>query len=87
MNQEEAIEAKEAGTLPEDYKVEVLTPLKMLLLQIKHTSNSFIQSQHGFVASYPLAGGVARQPGLDDLIQEQFRSNYHYCKSSIKNVF
>ncbi|CEG56443.1 type IV pilus assembly protein PilM [Legionella fallonii] len=73
MTPEQAMEAKEQGTLPNDYDSEVLTPYKeMLLLQIKRTLQFFYStSQHGFVDHILLAGGGARQYGLDTLIQEQ----------------
>lgn len=44
----------------------------MILLQIKRTLQFFYStSQHGFVDHILLAGGMARQPGLAALIQEQ----------------
>jgi type IV pilus assembly protein PilM len=73
MPVEHALAAKEEGSLPPDYEVEVLKPFKdMLLLQIKRTLQFFYStSQHGFVDHILLAGGLARQPGLAPLIQEQ----------------
>ncbi len=72
MTPEQAIEAKEQGGLPDDYDAEILTPFKeMLLLQIKRTLQFFYStSQHGFVDHILLAGGLARQEGLDTLIQK-----------------
>ncbi len=72
MTAEQAVEAKEQGSLPDDYDAEILTPFKeMLLLQIKRTLQFFYStSQHGFVDHILLAGGVARQDGLDALIQK-----------------
>lgn len=69
----QAILAKEANDLPEDYESKVLEPFKaMVLLQIKRTLQFFYStSQHSFVDHILLAGGVARQPGLVELIHEQ----------------
>lgn len=73
MNLEQAIALKNQGKLPEDYESAVLEPFKdMILLQIKRTLQFFYStSQHGFVDHILLAGGMARQPGLAALIQEQ----------------
>lgn len=73
MTHEQAIEGRIQGTLPADYDTLVLAPFKeMLLLQIKRTLQFFYStSQHGFVDHILLAGGLARQSGLDILIQEQ----------------
>lgn len=73
MTPEQALEAKTQGTLAQDYENEVLVPFKeMLLLQIKRTLQFFYStSQHGFVDHILLAGGLAKQPGLDTLIQDQ----------------
>lgn len=73
MTLEQALDAKAQGTLPVDYDSEVLAPFKeMLLLQIKRTLQFFYStSQHGFVDHILLAGGMARQPAFDTLIQEQ----------------
>lgn len=70
---EQAIEGLEHSSLPEDYEKEVLEPFKqMILLQIKRTLQFFYSSsQHGYVDHIILAGGLARQPGLVALIQEQ----------------
>jgi type IV pilus assembly protein PilM len=73
MSIEQAKEAKNTGNLPPDYETEVLEPFKeMILLQIKRTLQFFYStSQHGFVDHILLAGGMARQPDLANLIQEQ----------------
>jgi type IV pilus assembly protein PilM len=73
MTLEEAFLAKNENTLPDDYESLVLEPFKeMVLLQIKRTLQFFYStSQHSFVDHILLAGGVARQPGLAALIQEQ----------------
>lgn len=73
MTPDQALNAKEQGTLPADYETEVFEPFKeMVLLQIKRTLQFFYStSQHGFVDHILLAGGLARQAGLANLIQEQ----------------
>lgn len=73
MSLEQAHIAKEHNTLPQDYETEVLGPFKQnILLQIKRTLQFFYSSsQHGYVDHILLAGGVAREPGLAQLIQEQ----------------
>lgn len=73
MSFEQAHIAKEHNTLPKDYETEVLEPFKQnILLQIKRTLQFFYSSsQHGYVDHIILAGGVAREPGLAQLIQEQ----------------
>nr|WP_238400341.1 type IV pilus assembly protein PilM [Legionella bononiensis] len=73
MSSEQALIAKEEGKLPPDFESEVLEPFKeMVLLQIKRTLQFFYStSQHGFVDHILLAGGLARQAGLANLIQEQ----------------
>lgn len=70
---EQAVDVLEHDLLPEDYVKEVLEPFKqMVLLQIKRTLQFFYSSsQHGYVDHIILAGGLARQPGLVALIQEQ----------------
>lgn len=73
MTIEQAITAKNDNQLPADYESEVLEPFKeMVLLQVKRTLQFFYStSQHNDVDHVLLAGGVARQPGLAALIQEQ----------------
>ncbi len=73
MSIEEAWAAKKENKLPDDYEQEILEPFKeMVLLQIKRTLQFFYStSQHSFVDHILLAGGIARQAGLAQLIQEQ----------------
>lgn len=73
MTLEQAIAAKNENQLPSDYELEVLEPFKeMVLLQVKRTLQFFYStSQYSFVDHILLAGGVARQSGLANLIQEQ----------------
>ncbi len=73
MSTDQAMLANEEGKLPPGYETEVLEPFKdMVLLQIKRTLQFFYStSQHGFVDHILLAGGLARQSGLANLIQEQ----------------
>ena len=70
---DEALAAKNEGTLPTDYDTQVLNPFKELVLQqIKRTLQFFYSStQHGSVDQIVLAGGLSRQPGLVNLIQEK----------------
>ncbi len=73
MSFDDALKAQVEGLLPEDYKQAVLDPFQdKMLLQVKRTLQFFYStSQHGFVDHILLAGGLAQQPGLLDLIQEQ----------------
>jgi type IV pilus assembly protein PilM len=73
MTVEQALLAKNENKLPEDYEEKVLAPFnEIILLQIKRTLQFFYStSQHNYVDHIVLAGGVARQPGLAALIQEQ----------------
>lgn len=73
ISKDEALLQKVECKLPSGYEAEVLEPFKdMVLLQIKRTLQFFYStSQHGFVDHILLAGGLARQPGLASLIQEQ----------------
>lgn len=70
---EDAMAAKNEGTLPTDYEMQVLNPFKELVLQqIKRTLQFFYSStQHGSVDQIVLAGGLSRMPGLVNLIQER----------------
>ncbi|MFI4919383.1 MAG: type IV pilus assembly protein PilM, partial [Legionellales bacterium] len=70
---EQALLARDQQKLPIDYGPEVLGPFKEnILLQIKRSLQFFYSSgQHSFVDHILLAGGLARQPGLASLIQEQ----------------
>lgn len=73
MTPEQANLAQKQNKLPEGYEKDVLEPFKeMILLQIKRTLQFFYStSQHGFVDHILLAGGIAKQSGLNTLIQEQ----------------
>jgi len=73
MSLEEAENAREQGSLPEDYDSKILTPFKdMLLLQIKRTLQFFYStSQYEFIDYILLAGGVAKEPELANLIQKE----------------
>jgi type IV pilus assembly protein PilM len=73
LSHEQAFDAKNNNTLPDDYETAVLEPFKeLILLQIKRTLQFFYStSQHNYVDHILLAGGVARQSGLAELIQEQ----------------
>ena len=73
MSPEQALAAKDQGTLPEDYDTAVMEPFKeSVLLQIKRTLQFFYStSQHGTVDHILLAGGLANLKGLASLIQEQ----------------
>lgn len=73
MSPEEALIARNENKLPPDYESEILEPFKeMVLLQIKRTLQFFYStSQHSEVDHILLAGGVARQLGLSELIQQQ----------------
>lgn len=73
LSYEQALKMKEQGSFPDDYNSEVLEPFKeLVLLQIKRTLQFFYStSQHGFVDHILLAGGLAREYGLAQTIQEQ----------------
>lgn len=73
MTSEQAQTAKDQGTLPADYETQVLEPFKeRVLLQIKRTLQFFYSnSNYGAVDYILLAGGVARQTELTNLINEQ----------------
>lgn len=73
MSREQAILAKNDNQLPSNYEAEVLEPFKeLVLLQIKRTLQFFYStSQHSYVDHILLAGGVARQPELATLIQNE----------------
>lgn len=73
LSYEQALKMKEGGPFPDDYSSEVLEPFKeLVLLQIKRTLQFFYStSQHGFVDHILLAGGLAREYGLAQTIQEQ----------------
>lgn len=73
MSIEQAIAMHEEGQFPEDYKETVLLPFQdMIFTQIKRTLQFFYStSQHSFVDHILLAGRVARQEGLAQMLQEQ----------------
>lgn len=72
MKRQEAIASMEQGTLPEDYVNEVVLPFKeSILLQVKRALQFFFStSHHTFVDHIILAGGVAKLPGMAQLLQE-----------------
>ena len=84
MERQEALEAIEQGTLPEDYADEVLQPFKeLILLQVKRSLQFFFStSNYTFVDHIILAGGMANLPGIAQLLQEQIN-----IPTSIANPF
>ena len=84
MPRQEALLAIEKGSLPDDYEEEVLQPFKeLILLQVKRALQFFFStSHHTFVDHIILAGGVAKLPGLAQLLQEHIN-----IPSSIANPF
>jgi len=68
----EAMLAIERGTLPEDYHTRVLKPFNdMIFLQVKRALQFFFStSQYNFVDHIVLAGGVAKQSGIAQLLQD-----------------
>jgi type IV pilus assembly protein PilM len=68
----EAERALEKGDLPEDFEAEILQPFKeAILLQIKRALQFFFStSHHTFVDYLILAGGVAKQSNIAQLVQE-----------------
>ena len=68
----EALLGIEQGNLPEDYTNELLQPFReSIVLQTKRALQFFFStSQYTYVDYILLAGGVARQPGLAQLLQE-----------------
>ena len=73
MQRHDAMVAMEQGSLPADYDDNVLQPFKeLILLQVKRALQFFFSSSnHTFVDHIVLAGGVAKLPGVAQLIQEQ----------------
>ena len=73
MERPEALLAIEQGALPEDYENEVLQPFKELIfLQVKRALQFFFSTSHyTFVDHIILAGGVAKQHGIAQLLQQQ----------------
>ncbi len=84
MPREEALIAVEQGSLPENYDSEVLLPFKeLILLQVKRSLQFFFStSHHTFVDHIILAGGVAKLPGIAQLLQEHIN-----IPTSIANPF
>ena len=72
MTADEAREALEKGTLPDGYEADVLQSFnEQILLQVKRGLQFFFStSRHAFVDQILLAGGIAKQPGIADLLQE-----------------
>lgn len=73
MSMKDAALAREQGSLPPDYQEEVWLPFtEMVMLQIKRALQFFFStSHHTFVDAILLAGGIAKQGGLLELVQEQ----------------
>ena len=67
-----AMEAVEKGLLPDDYNTRILTPFnENIFLQVKRSLQFFFStSQYSAVDHIILAGGVAKQPGIAQLLQE-----------------
>lgn len=80
----EALLGIEQGTLPPDYAEEVLQPFnELILLQVKRALQFFFStSHHTFVDHIVLAGGVAKQPGIAQLLQEHIN-----IPTSVANPF
>lgn len=72
LKQEEAVAAIEEGNLPENYITEVLQPFQeLVILQVKRGLQFFFSgSQYTHVDHILLAGGVAKQTGLAELLNE-----------------
>lgn len=72
MERSVALQALAQQTLPDDYESEVLQNFKeLILLQVKRALQFFFStSNHTFVDHIVLAGGVAKLPGLAQLVQE-----------------
>jgi type IV pilus assembly protein PilM len=72
MKPAEAEAALAQGSLPDDFVTEILQPFKeAILLQIKRALQFFFStSHHTFVDYLMLAGGVAKQTNLAQLVQE-----------------
>ncbi len=84
MPLEDALLAIEQGSLPEDYGREVLSPfMELILLQVKRALQFFFSTtHHTFVDHIILAGGVAKLPGIAQLLQEHIN-----IPTSIANPF
>ena len=72
MTIEEVTRAMAQERLPEDYDLEVLQPFKeLILLQVKRALQFFFStSHHTYVDYILLAGGVAKEPGIAQLLQD-----------------
>ncbi|AHE66708.1 type IV pilus assembly protein PilM [Legionella oakridgensis ATCC 33761 = DSM 21215] len=72
MKAEEAAVALQQGTLPEDYEKDVLQPFReLVLLRVKRGLQFFFSaSDHTYVDHILLAGGVAKQLNIAQLLQE-----------------
>ena len=84
MQRDEALLGIVQGTLPPGYAEEVLQPFnELILLQVKRALQFFFStSHHTFVDHIVLAGGVAKQPGIAQLLQEHIN-----IPTSIANPF
>ena len=84
MQRQEAFVAIEQGSLPDDYESETLLPFKeLILLQVKRSLQFFFSTSHyTFVDHIILAGGVAKLPGIAELLQEHIN-----IPTSIANPF
>ena len=73
IQRRDALVAIEDGSLPADYTDEVLQPFKeLILLQVKRALQFFFStSHHTFVDHIILAGGVAKQLDIAQLLQQQ----------------
>lgn len=80
----EALQALSKQTLPDDYESQVLQNFKeSILLQVKRALQFFFSTTHyTFVDHIVLAGGVAKLPGLAQLLQEHIN-----IPTSIANPF
>lgn len=84
VQRDEAILRITQGSLPPDYTEEVLQPFnELILLQVKRALQFFFStSHHTFVDHIVLAGGVAKQPGIAQLLQEHIN-----IPTSVANPF
>lgn len=73
LSEEEAVRAKQDGTLPDDYELEVLEPFRRSILQQVSRSLQFFYSSSQFndVDYVVLAGGVASVPHLAEIVQDE----------------
>lgn len=73
MSFEEAEAAQINGTLPDEYRIEILEPFKMSVVQ--HISRAlqffFSSGQHQTVDQVLLAGGIASLEGMGEVVQER----------------